>query len=125
MLSQFANFKRYDPQTKKRLAIFAELKVADIMDEGFGTTEEKYLDVVIIPCSRSDQFCRNTAKALYSMILVDNNVEDTEHTRLKIPLSLTDNPKSIFLHFCSENYVKPELVPVKWALKFPPLSKVG
>lgn len=116
MITQFSNFKRYDPKTRKRVAIFGDLQ------QGTGI-DNKYLRITIIPCSKGDQYSREFAKYIYDGII--KKYIYPEHTVERIPLLLTDNPKKVFLDFCSKTYVKPRLVPVKWALKFPPFSKVG
>lgn len=91
----YTTFMFYN-ERKQRLSIFAD-------------REGDVLHIVVIPCSRSDQFSRKEGRKLYAEVAATNPI-DKELQKMNITtadLVIKDKqPGKTFINWCKEHYYK-------------------
>ena len=87
-------YKFYNPETKERLAIFADLLELKSGDE---------LEITVIPCHVNDQFSRGIANILFELVHLGDSVKGMK--KFRIPVK-DGKPKATFLKFCKDAFVR-------------------
>lgn len=101
-------YKFYDEQGR-RVAIFGIPTSSDIKK-----AENNSLRIVIITCSKKDNFCKETAKRHFKAYLT-NDPSIEAHPKEVVLTGITDgNFKSAFMLYCKTHFQKP----VHWTERY-------